>query len=196
MNPAPQTNDHVRLALPGEAAAIAEIQRRVWAAEPDGGPGRQLLGRLDADAMAELWSRAILAPPAARYRVLVALADTRVVGFAATAPSADADADPSADGAVEELAIDPVARRRGHGSRLLNACADTLAADGFRRARCWVPAQDDELRRFLTTAGWAADGAHREIGPEDDSLRLKQVRLHTSLADDLNPAAADPPPSP
>lgn len=174
-------NDHVRLALPGEAAAIAEVQRRVWAAESGGSAGRRLLEELDVDAMTELWSRAILAPPAARYRVLVALADTRVVGFAATAPSTDSDADPAADGAVEELAIDPVARRRGHGSRLLNACADTLGADGFTRARSWVPAQDDELRRFLTAAGWAADGAFREIGTDDASVRLKQVRLHTSL---------------
>jgi hypothetical protein len=44
-----------------------------------------------------------------------------------------------------------------------------------------VNTADDKLRRFLTAAGWAADGASREIGPEDESIRLKQVRLHTSL---------------
>jgi hypothetical protein len=37
------------------------------------------------------------------------------------------------------------------------------------------------LQRFLTAAGWAADGATREIGPEDGSLRLKQARFHTNL---------------
>ena len=45
---------------------------------------------------------------------------------------------------------------------------------------------DDALRRFLTAAGWAADGATREIGPEDESVRLKQVRLHASLAESLS----------
>ena len=88
--------------------------------------------------MVDAWTKAVIAPPAARYRVLVALADTRVVGFAITGPSADPDADAVADGAIEELAIDPVARRCGHGSRLLNACADTLVADGFTRASIWV----------------------------------------------------------
>jgi hypothetical protein len=47
-----------------------------------------------------------------------------------------------------------------------------------------VNADDDALRRFLTAAGWAADGATREIGSEDESIRLKQLRLHTNLAAD------------
>jgi len=97
-------------------------------------------------------------------------------------PGQDDDADQSVDGAIEVFVVDPAAQHRGHGSRLLNACADTLRADGFDRARCWVNASDDALRRFLIAAGWAADGATREIGPEDESVRLKQVRLHTNLA--------------
>ena len=76
----------------------------------------------------------------------------------------------------------PTARRRGHGSRLLNACVDTLRADGFVRVRHWLRADDDLRRAFLTDAGWAADGAHREIGSEDDAIRVKQIRLHTAIA--------------
>jgi ribosomal protein S18 acetylase RimI-like enzyme len=106
------------------------------------------------------------------------------VGFASTMPSHDDDADPSVDGAIDQFVVDPAAQHRGHGSRLLNACADTLRADGFARARWWVNTNDDALRQFLTAAGWAADGATREIGPEDESVRLKQVRLHTDLAAD------------
>ena len=97
-------------------------------------------------------------------------------------PGEDDDADPGMDGAIDLFVVDPAAQHRGHGSRLLNACADTLRADGFGRAGCWVNTEDDALRRFLTAAGWAADGATREIGPEDESVHLKQVRLHTNLA--------------
>jgi GNAT superfamily N-acetyltransferase len=104
-----------------------------------------------------------------------------VVGFATTMPSQDDDADQGMDGAIEVFVVDPAAQHRGHGSRLLNACADTLRADGFGRASWWVNAADDALRAFLSEAGWAADGATREIGPEDGSVRLKQVRLHTNL---------------
>ena len=52
---------------------------------------------------------------------------------------------------------------------------------GFTRATCWVGSTDDDLRRFLSEAGWAADGSHREIGLADDSVRIKQVRLHTDI---------------
>jgi GNAT superfamily N-acetyltransferase len=86
------------------------------------------------------------------------------------------------EGAIDQFVIDPAAQHHGHGSRLLNACADTLRADGFVRASCWLNADDGAMRRFLTGAGWAADGASREIGSDDETVRLKQIRLHTNLA--------------
>ena len=104
-----------------------------------------------------------------------------VVGFATTMPSQDDDADRSRDGAIDAFVVDPLAQHQGHGSRLLNACADTLRADGFIGASCWVNAEDETFRLFLIAAGWALDGATREIGPEDESVRLKELRLHTNL---------------
>jgi GNAT superfamily N-acetyltransferase len=172
--------DSVRLALPAESRDIAAVQRRAWSAGGD--PATEaVLSSIDLDTMAEAWHGAITRPPEARFRVLVAVAEGRVVGLATTLPSQDPDADAAADGAIDELVVDPTARRRGHGSRLVNACVDTLRADGFVRARHWLRADDDELRLFLTEAGWAPDGAHREIGADDDSVRVKQVRLHTAI---------------
>ena len=84
------------------------------------------------------------------------------------------------DGTVAEFTIDPQAQRRGHGSRLLNACVDTLRADGFERATWWVRSTDDVVRRFLVEAGWAADGSHQEVGT-DHGTRLKLIRLHTDI---------------
>jgi GNAT superfamily N-acetyltransferase len=172
--------DSVRLALPAESWEIAAVQRRVWseAADP---VSAALLASIDLESMAEAWHGAITRPPEARYRVLVAVADSRVVGLAATLPSQDPDADSADDGAIDELSVDPAARRRGHGSRLVNACVDTLRADGFGRARHWLRADDDVRRAFLTSAGWAADGAHREVGTEDDGIRVKLIRLHTAI---------------
>lgn len=183
MTSRPEPIDSVRLALPAEAAAIAALQRRSWSAAP----GPQVTAVLDEVSLEEMttaWHRAVTRPPLARCRVLVALsaAGGAPVGFAATVPSDDADAGP-ADGAVDEFAVEPAARHRGHGSRLLHACVDTLRADGFTRARWWLNADDDEVRGFLLAAGWAADGAWREIGSPDGRLRLKQVRMHTDIAD-------------
>lgn len=175
--------DSVRLAWPSEAGAIADLQRRSWA-ELSGPMGELMLASIDVDEMSRAWHQVISRPPQAQHRVLVAVAEARIVGFASTVPSADADAEAGRDAEIAEFVVDPPARHLGHGSRLLNACADTVRADGFSRAVWWVVATDDALRRFLTVAGWAPDGAHREIGTEDEAVRLKQIRLHTDLAAD------------
>lgn len=175
----PAAPDIVRLALPREARPIAALQRRAWAA--DLRPEVAAVFAATPVADTELaWERAILQPPLAQFRVLVSLESDRVTGFAAVGPSGDADADPAADGLVAEFAIDPVARGRGHGSRLVNAVADTLRADGFSRATWWVPTDADAIRAFLGVAGWAADGAHRELGAAT-GVRLKQIRLHCDI---------------
>jgi GNAT superfamily N-acetyltransferase len=100
-----------------------------------------------------------------------------------TTPSPDPDADPVADGELGDLVVHPAHRRAGHGSRLLQAGVDTLRADRFTRATTWLRTDDDVRRRFLTEAGWAPDGAHRELDLHGDgSVRVKQVRLHTDVS--------------
>ena len=112
----------------------------------------------------------------------MALERNRICGFAITGPATDPDCDPVADGEVAEFAVDPDEQRKGHGSRLVQACADTLVADRFTRGVTWLTTTDDALREFLTGAGWAPDGAHRELDLHGDgSVLVKQVRLHTAL---------------
>ena len=96
-------------------------------------------------------------------------------GFAITGPAADPDCDPVADAELRELTVDPDERGHGHGSRLLQAAADTMSADRFTRAVTWAPATDDALRAFLTDAGWAADGAHRELAARRDRRRTAEA---------------------
>ncbi|GAB3702834.1 GNAT family N-acetyltransferase [Mariniluteicoccus flavus] len=179
--PGTSTPDSVRLALPREAADIAGLQRRSWADEL-GGVGGALLDNLALDEMVGAWHEAITRPPLAACRVLVCVEQDKVVGFATTLPSDDPDATPGQDGLISEFIIDPTARGRGHGSRLLNACVDTLRADGFSRAALWLRSTDDATREFVTSSGWATDGSHREIGTEDDGTRIKQVRLHSDIS--------------
>jgi GNAT superfamily N-acetyltransferase len=193
LGPTPQQPiaDSVRLALPAEAEAIAAIQRRSWPERLGEEFSARLFGGATLEQLTELWRLAITRPPEARFRVLVAIAGAaadaeQVIGFATTTPSPDSDADPKDDGAIDEFVIDRAAQRQGHGSRLLNACADTLRADGFRRARWWLTSTDDVTRHFLTAAGWEPDGAHREIGTEDGSHRVKQIRLHTDISTDIS----------
>lgn len=172
----------VRTAWPAEAAAIAPIQRRAWVEEWSAPEVEALLADTDLDTMARAWNDAIARPPEATCRVLVALEGDRVVGFAATAPSDDEDADPR-DGMVAEFAVDPVARGKGHGSRLMNAVIDTLRTDGFTAATWWVRTTNDGLRAFLESAGWRPDGASQSFTADEGAFTVKQVRLRVRISD-------------
>lgn len=183
--PRPTADVSVRIGWEDDAPAIADVQVQTWRrAYADLLPA-EVLDQLDADAFAERWRDSLARPKDARHRVLVALDRATVTGFAATAPASDPDSDPVSDGEIAELAVRPDATGRGHGSRLLQACVDTLRADRFATSVMWLASTDDECRRFLTSAGWAADGAHRELDLYGDgTVAVRQVRLHTDLTGD------------
>jgi ribosomal protein S18 acetylase RimI-like enzyme len=173
----------VRIGWADDAAGIAAVQVLAWREVyadllPD-----EVLEAMDPETLAQAWRESLERPRDARNRVLVALERNLVVGFAVTGPTVDPDLDPVAEGEVSELTVQPDRTRRGHGSRLVQACADTLRADRFRRAVSWLNTSDDARRAFLEAAGWAPDGAHRELDLRGDgAVRVKQVRLHTDLS--------------
>ena len=170
----PAADVSVRVGWADDAAGIAAVQVRAWREEYADLLPAEVLDALDAEQFAQAWSAS-----------LVALERNTVRGFAVTGPTSDPDGDPVADGEISELTVEPGQTRHGHGSRLVQACADTLRADRFRTALVWLNATDDVRRAFLTEAGWAPDGAHRELDLHGDgSVRVKQVRLHTDLTED------------
>lgn len=171
-----------RVAWAADADAIASVHVQAWQASYDGVLPDALLHGLDPDVLADRWRSLLASPDDARSRVLVALAGDTVVGFVLTEPASDPDCDPVADGEVTDLTVDPHHRGKGHGSRLMQAAVETLQADRFTRGVAWLAATDDKARAFWTSAGWAADGAHRALDlTGDGSTVVKQVRLHASL---------------
>ena len=178
----PSADVSCRVAWADDAEAVAHLQVRAWQEQYAGLLPTAALSSLDPDALAGAWRASLTRPQDARSRVLVALERSRVVGFAMTGPAADPDCDPVADAELAELTVDPGERGQGHGSRLLQAAVDTMRADRFERAVLWSIASDDSLRSFLTDAGWAPDGAHRELDLDGEgTTRVRQVRLHTAL---------------
>lgn len=171
-----------RVAWSDDAPAIAAVQVRAWRTSYADLLPADVLAALDPEQIAEGWRASLSRPADARNRVLIALERNLVTGFAITGPAADPDRDPVADGEITDLTVDPHQRGAGHGSRLMQACVDTLKADRFTRAVTWLAAADDSTRSFLTAAGWGPDGAHRTLDlTGDGSVTLKQVRLHTDL---------------
>lgn len=174
----------VRRASPQDADAIGQVHSRCWRTSyaellPD-----VALPALAPAALAESWRAAISDPPSGRHRVLVATEGPDVVGFAALSPSGDADAEPGRDAELLVLLVDPDQQHRGHGSRLLNAAADTLRENGFAVVRSWVPEADGDRRAFLSGGGFAADGASRVLDASGDgATTVREVRLTAALQD-------------
>ena len=180
---APTADRSVRLAWAADSEAIGSVQAHAWRTSYAPVLPAELVASIDPGAFAAEWRQAISKPPSAMHRVLVALERNTVVGFAATAPSPDPDAEPG-DAEVVAFHIDPDHLRGGHGSRLLAAIVDTLRADAFTRARLWQVVGDDALRAFLEPAGWTPDGAHRQLDLSGDGTpTLRQIRLHTDLSE-------------
>lgn len=172
-----------RVAWADDAPAIAAVQVRAWRTSYVDLLPAEFLAALDPAEIAAGWQASLQRPPDARNRVLVSLERNLVTGFAVTGPASDPDRDPVVDGEISDLTVDPHKRKEGHGSRLMQACVDTLKADRFTRAITWLPATDDVTRAFLTTAGWGPDGAHRTLDlTGDGSVTVKQIRLHTDVA--------------
>lgn len=170
----------MRLAVRADAEAIADIQGQAWRHSYAALLPPEAVATFDVSAAAAGWAAAIEAPPTRLHRVLVALANAQVVGFAASAPGSDDDLHAEHDAEVLALHVAPDRLREGHGSRLMAALVDHARDDGFSRLVCWVFAADDPMRLFLRDNGWDADGSTRDL---DVGELVHQVRLHTAIGE-------------
>jgi GNAT superfamily N-acetyltransferase len=175
----------VRAALPDDAEAIAEVQVAAWRTVYADLLPAEVLDELDSPEARDQWRAAVSAPPSPRHRVLVALSGPDVVGFTSFGPAEDPDLAAMVDAELSALSVRPDRRGEGHGSRLVNAAVDHLRGDGFLHVRVWLAepgGADDRLHAFLTGAGWAQDGARRELDLHGDGrLVVPQVRLHAAI---------------
>ena len=178
----------VRQARLVDAEAFAAVQHRSWVR---GAEHVALPPPPPRDDMQRAWERAITVPPSSRHHSFVAVdrsADGEVVrGIAASTPASDPDLDAERCVEVVVLAVEPDARGRGHGSRLVTALVDVAVDEGAEEAVTWVAVDDDATRQFLEGCGWAADGAFRTLSTDDPDQapgsELRQVRLATALVD-------------
>ncbi|NLG20307.1 MAG: GNAT family N-acetyltransferase [Actinomycetales bacterium] len=177
--PGPLADASVRTGRVSDAPAVGLVQATVWRdAFADAVPP-EVLETFEGPAFASVWRRSLQDPPTPLHRLLVACAGAQVVGFAAIGPAEVTDESVTAtDGELFVLAVHPDARRDGHGSRLLNAAADTLRAGDRTGLLTWLPATDEQSRAFTDAAGLIPDGAWRErvVGPGGETVREIRVR--------------------
>jgi ribosomal protein S18 acetylase RimI-like enzyme len=190
-SPGPTADASVRTAKPTDAPAVGVVQAAVWTQAYAGRLPDDVVALFEAPSFAKAWRQSLENPPEGVHRLLVARAGEQVVGFAAIGPSQDPDSG-QATGEVTAIGVHPGARRMGHGSRLLNACVDTLRGAGAEDVATWVLADDEATRAFLVASGRGPDGAYRDrvVSAEGDTLR--EVRLVASLSLDETGPEDDP----
>ncbi len=166
----------------------------------------ELIEMFQGPAFAAVWQRSLENPPDERHVLLVALDesaastppgdtgssyDGRVVGFAALGPSPDPDAD-DVTAELLVMGVHPGHRRRGHGSRLLNAAAETARELSFDWLTTWLLGRAEDDRAFLATAGFAPDRARRERVVGVDAAGRERTVLEVRLAVHLGHPEAVP----
>lgn len=177
----------VRPAVAGDERHVARIQLAAWRLAHAQTLGEDVLAGFDEAVFVERWSQAVRTPPAPGYRVLVACAGPRVVGFAAVAPVPPPEDEPLASpgGVILALEVDPPDQRAGHGSRLLAAAVDLLRGDGADQVQTWVIDGDEARDRFLAGAGLGPDGAVRHLssgeGPGGERLVVRERRWFAAI---------------
>jgi len=168
----------VRLARPEDAERVARVQLSTW---------RTAYARLlppealdvPEEQAAALWLGAVERPPTPEHRLLVAMEQAELVGFAASGPASDEGLEPSTTVELLTLLVEPRWGRRGHGSRLVAASVEHWRGAGFSTAVVWAWERDPATRAFLSGSGWDPDGASR--GLDTGSAVQRQLRFHTDL---------------
>jgi GNAT superfamily N-acetyltransferase len=119
---------------------------------------------LESLPLPERWAAAITSFDP-RTVVLVAESGRRVIGFAITRPSGDADASDST-GELDGFYVEPASWGTGAGRSLLAAATTMLRDARFTDATLWTADENHRPRQIYEIAGWRTDGAerHRELG--------------------------------
>ena len=170
----------LRDATQADAHDIATVVVRSWRAAYRGLLPDDVLTGLSIPDRERFWS-AVLTARQPRTRVVVAVVDGAVVGFAATGPPlVPADrADPTL-GDLYALYLAPDVWRRGFGTRLHAAALDRIRSCGFTHAGLWVLDTNERALRFYRHHGWTDTGrSQRDRGPGDTELH--ELRLHHDL---------------
>jgi GNAT superfamily N-acetyltransferase len=173
----------VRLARTSDVDQVAAINVRSWRQRFAGLLPAEVLDGLDPRDLAMVWASGILNPPAPAARLLVAVEDAEVLGYAAVGPSPDPDAEPGT-GELSALEVDPAHQRAGHGSRLMSAAVEYAREIGWTTLHSWCALDDEPRRAFLQSAGWGPDSAYRDLAVGwvgDEPRVVREVRLVTVL---------------
>lgn len=160
----------VRIAVPDDARAIAEVHVDTWRKAYAGIVDDGHLASISVESRFEKW-RERLEKPAEGYVCFVAIVDDRLVGFVDGGPVRGSHAPHR--GELYAFYVSPEAQRSGVGRALARAAIDRLRAEGRTPVLVWVLAENEGSVAFYERLGGRRSGettirigprSHREIG--------------------------------
>jgi RimJ/RimL family protein N-acetyltransferase len=171
----------IREARIGDEDRIARVHVAAWRAAYRGMMPDAFLDALDEDARAKRWRERLETKPEGR-RVVVAIEDETIVGFAGVGPARD---ETRTRGELYMINVAPSAWGRGIASALLTTCVNELAAFGHHEAILWVLRQNARARRFYQREGWTQEGDRRDTISENGfSFEVDELRYVRALPHD------------
>jgi ribosomal protein S18 acetylase RimI-like enzyme len=167
----------IRPATTKDAQRLAEIHVNAWQAAYRGQLDDEYLDGLKVDDRLEQHRRS-LQEQRADWRTWLAEDGGRVVGFAVTGPSEDADAERTT-AEVYAIYLEPDRVGTGLGRDLFSHAVTDLRERGFDAVTLWVLETNERARRFYEAAGWKPDGT---ITSERVDCEMRPtVRYRTTL---------------
>jgi ribosomal protein S18 acetylase RimI-like enzyme len=167
----------IRPATTKDAQRLAEIHVSAWQAAYRGQLDDEYLDGLKVDDRLEQHRRS-LQEQRADWRTWLAEDGGRVVGFAVTGPSEDADAERTT-AEVYAIYLEPDRVGTGLGRDLFSHAVTDLRERGFDAVTLWVLETNERARRFYEAAGWKPDGT---ITSERVDCEMRPtVRYRTTL---------------
>jgi len=146
----------IREGGPADADVLGGIHVRAWQSAYRGQLTDDYLDELSVQDRADQW-RGSLAQQRESWRTWVAEDEGRVIGWATTGPSEDADADEQT-AELYAIYLEPDRVGTGVGRSLFEQAVGDLRERGFRVATLWVLETNEQARRFYEVAGWKPDG--------------------------------------
>ena len=167
----------IRLAIPEDAVAVADIHVRAWQAGYRNLLPDQYLDGLRAQDRAARYDFATRDPT--RPSTLVAVDADSVYGFATVARVQN---DAPDCGELCALYVPPERWGCGIGVALVRAARNRLLLLGHRQAVLWVLLGNTRAERFYQRDGWACDGLQRTATVWDATV--EEVRYSRDLQRD------------
>jgi ribosomal protein S18 acetylase RimI-like enzyme len=168
----------VRIAVPADAAGVAEAQVASWRSAYRGIMPDAVLENLDVDESAQRWRERLERVPGA---MLVCEAEPGIIGFAASGPTRDDDGDPQRVAEVYAIYVAPQWWGAGAGYALWKATRAKLADDGFAEMVVWVLEANHRARAFYERVGCRLDGGASKQFEAAPGVMIDEVRYRSAL---------------